>query len=155
MGRGLTAGSGLLAGVAGSGVMHAFRAIWELAIDNQQGSGLYGLDHEADVKGARLVNAILSRKPLTEPEAAKLGMLLHYALGAGLGFCYGLASPYRRKRDWRHGAALGAALWVFADWVPISLSGIYAPVKKTFASHAGALATHVLFGMVVERLVIH
>jgi hypothetical protein len=128
---------GSLAGLAGSAAMHAFRLFWELEYCDKD--GIFGFDREADVNSARLLYFWISQESLSECHAARVGLALHYAYGAMLGSLYGVT----RDRPGRFGkgmaSRLGVLLWLCADEIPISLSRISNPFRKSIASHAGAL----------------
>lgn len=144
---------GAVAGLTGSAAMHLFRLWWESVIGNRNKQGIYGFDHEADVNASRLLARLLGESNLSEQEAAQLGLALHYALGTVFGSIY--AGNIRGQIWLRKGnvAVLGAALWVCADEVPISIAGISNPFRKNIPAHASALAAHLLFGFTVVSLV--
>lgn len=141
---------GMLAGLAGSAVMYGFRLWWEVVTDHRKRCAIFGFDHEADVNGARFL-ACWIRGSLPEHQAARLGIGLHYAYGAMLGSLY----PPARDRSGRFGRAsgvpFGVVLWLCADEIPVALSGISNPFRKSAASHAGALLAHVVFATTVEN----
>jgi hypothetical protein len=130
----------------GAAAMHGFRLVWERAVSRHDRHTLFGFDREADIKAARLAGRIVKRT-LTEEEAERAGMALHYGLGAVLGLAYSLA----RRRRWP-ALQFSVLLWLCVDEAPISLSGVCDPSKKSAASHAGALAAHLIFGFVVSRI---
>jgi hypothetical protein len=136
------------AGVAGSAGMHVFRVIWEGAVSHNSRHAIFGFDREADVNGARLASRIFSSGRLGEPAARHLGIAMHYGLGATFGLLYVLSGAPAIS-----GAALGALLWLLADEIPISATGISNPSQKSPRSHAAALASHLLFGVVVTQTV--
>ena len=140
--------TGVAAGVAGSASMHAFRVIWEAAVSHNRRHTIFGFDPEADVNGARLAYRIISDRRLAEPAARQLGIAMHYGLGATFGLFYALSGAPAIS-----GAALGGLLWLFADEIPISATGISDPSAKSPRSHAAALASHLLFGIVVTQTV--
>ena len=76
---------------------------------------------------------------------------MHYAYGAMLGALY---TGTKARTAWFSEAGaipLGALLWVFADEIPISVSGISDPFGRTTASHASAFAAHLLFAITVQQ----
>jgi hypothetical protein len=139
---------GMAGGIAGSAAMHSFRIFWETAISRDTRDTIFGFNHEADVIAARLVFRLFSNRTLTEHQAGQLGIAMHYWLGATLGIVYKLACCSAGS-----GALFGALLWLYADEMPISLSGISDPFKKSAASHASALAAHLVFGCVTAQAV--
>lgn len=128
--------------------MHGFRLLWETVITRNPHNTIFGFDHEADVNAARLISRLSSTANLTEDQARQLGVFMHYALGATLGIVY--------KLTWHphdSGAVFGVLLWLCADEIPMGVSGISDPFKKSTASHAGALAAHLVFGCVTAKAV--
>lgn len=138
--------AGIAAGLAGSAVMHAFRLAWEPAVSHNGRHTIFGFDREADINAARRAHRLFSPEPLAESAASHLGIAMHYGLGAAFGIFYVLSDVPALS-----GAKLGALLWLCADEIPISLSGISNPSAKSIASHAGALASHLLFGIAVTE----
>lgn len=126
--------------------MHGFRLLWECAILHDSRHTIFGFDHKADVNAARLTYRVLWDESLPEEKAGRMGMGLHYAFGAMLGMLYQACDG-----GGNHGAIFGALLWLCADEIPISASGIFNPFAKSAASHASALAAHVVFGFVTAK----
>jgi hypothetical protein len=126
--------------------MHGFRLLWENAISHNPRDAIFGFDHTADVNAARLAARLFSNTTLSERQAGQLGMVMHYGLGATLGITYAW-----RPAD--SGVLFGVLLWLCADEIPISLSGISDPFGKSPASHASALTAHVVFGYVTAQAV--
>ncbi|MGA8030586.1 MAG: hypothetical protein WB992_25865 [Bryobacteraceae bacterium] len=79
-------------------------------------------------------------------------MRLHYGYGAMIGILYTDFSCRMPQTRARFGMLFGALLWLIADEIPVSLSGVSNPLQQNAASHAGALAAHLLFGTTVERI---
>lgn len=138
--------SGTAAGLAGSLAMHGFRLVWEAAVSQDSRHAIFGFDQEADINGARRAYRLFSAEPLSESVARQLGIALHYGLGATFGMLYVLSGAPALSD-----ASFGASLWICADEIPVTLSGISNPSAKSAASHVSALASHVLFAVVVTR----
>lgn len=141
---------GMLAGLAGSAAMYGFRLWWEVATKHQEQHAIFGFDHEADVNGARFLAHPL-RGALPEAQAARLGIGLHYAYGAMLGSLYAPARDRSARFGRVNSVPFGVVLWLCADEIPVALSGISNPFRKSAASHAGALLAHVVFATTVEN----
>jgi hypothetical protein len=137
---------GTAAGLVGSAAMHGFRLVWEAALSHDSRDGIFGFDREADINAARRAYALFADDILPEPVARRWAIAMHYGLGATFGIFYVLSGAPRLSA-----ATLGALLWIGADEIPISLSGISDPSAKSIASHAGALASHLLFGIAVTQ----
>jgi hypothetical protein len=139
-------GIGMSAGLAGAAAMHGFRLAWEAVLSRDNRHTIFGFDHEADVNAARIVYELFSKERLPDQPAGRIGLAMHYLFGAGLGILY--------QVTWRTAgsdAAFGMLLWLCADEIPISLSGISDSFAKSAASHASALAAHVIFAGVTGR----
>jgi hypothetical protein len=144
---------GALAGTAGAMAMHAFRLCWESATGHKPEHGIFGFDREADINSAQLLAKLLLRRNVSESAAERIGISLHYCYGAVVGAsysCIALRTPQARKG---FGTAFGMVRWLAGDELPIAILGISDPRSKTAASHAAALAAHLLFGTVVEGVV--
>ncbi len=128
--------------------MHGFRILWEAAIGKDGRHTIFGFDPESDINAARYASRLLTRSTLDDRQSGQVGIAMHYAFGAALGIVYTLAS---RQKD--SGGLFGSFLWLCADEIPISASGISDPFKKSAASHASALAAHLIFGSVTAGVV--
>lgn len=131
--------------------MHGLRACWETAVKDRTREGIFGFDLEADVCSARLLYACFSHNWLSDRQASSLGLALHYAFGAFIGTLYAGTGWGERWFD-KSGVAFGSVLWLGADEIPISLSGISHPFKRGMASHASALVVHIAFGITLEQM---
>jgi uncharacterized membrane protein YagU involved in acid resistance len=144
---------GLLAGLVGSAAMHIFRLGWEAVTNCDPRKGIFGFDREADVNSVYVIYRYISRERPPELRAGRTGLGLHYVYGASLGALYAFTKPHVRWIARWSGVASGALLWIGADEVPISLTGISDPFRRSIASHASALAAHVVFAVTVDQIV--
>ena len=133
--------------------MHTFRLLWEFAANKRPGHAILGFDREADVNSARLLAWVFLRRTVSEAGARRTGLALHYAYGAMIGAFYAALSSRVPQIRSGQGVAFGALLWLIGDEIPVSVSGISNPFQKMAASHAGALAAHLLFGAAVESII--
>ena len=139
---------GLTAGLAGAAAMHVLRLGWEAVVSSNSRHTIFGFDHEADVNSARLLSSqFLSNRELDERSAAHLGLTMHYAFGAALGIAYSLAWPRKNSA-----LSFGAMIWLCADEIPITVTGISDPFAKSAASHGSALAAHFVFASVTDSV---
>jgi hypothetical protein len=141
-----TVGRGALAGLLGSAAMHVFRIGWEAIACRSSRDGIFGFDHEADVRSGYVVSSWLSGRHLSEKQAAKIGLAMHYGYGTLLGASY--ASLWDKESEWCRAAPdalLAVGLWLAGDEIPLHLAGISDPFARPLRSHAGALAVHLLF----------
>lgn len=143
---------GAVAGLTGSALMHAFRICWELATRHHSRHAIFGFDCEADVRSARLLLA-WTPDNISEETAARVGLALHYVYGTALGCLY---ASVRNPKGWfskMSGLPVGTALWLCADEIPIAVSGVSNPFRKSSFSHGGALAANVLFAVALEDVI--
>lgn len=134
--------------------MYGFRLLWERLRDGHRKHGIFGFDREADMNSAKIAYRSLSREAPSKREAARLALALHFAYGGLVGVGYAAASE---SMPWLHGgsgALAGIILWLFADELPISLTGISNPFRKSAASHAAALAAHIVFAVTADKILL-
>lgn len=143
---------GTIAGLTGAAAMHVFRLWWEMATCHRQRDAIFGFDRAADMESAYFIFGWLSRKRLSQQKAAQLGLAFHHGYGALLGALYAATHAHASWLSKGGGSAFGAVLWLCADEIPISLVGISGPCEKSVASHASALAAHIVFGVTVEQM---
>jgi hypothetical protein len=134
---------GVAAGLSGSAAMHVFRLVWENVGSRDGRHTLFGFDRESDVNAARLGYELFFDRVLSEAQAGRVGVAMHYAFGAVLGIAYQFIPPPARSD-----VAFGALLWLCADELLIAVSDISDPFRKSAASHASAFAAHLIFGAV-------
>jgi hypothetical protein len=132
--------------------MHAFRIAWERTAPDRVRDGIFGFDREADIDSAQWINGLVFREPLPIETAARLGLTLHYVYGALLGAAYGTARGCTPRISNAWGVPAGVVLWLAADELPITLSGISNPVDRSLASHLSALAAHLLYATTIENI---
>ncbi len=141
--RGVAAG--IAAGIVASLAMNLFQKAWAKTLPMPSTGG-----DPATVKAAQRVSRLTTGKyvPAEDKEAA--GEAVHYLFGALLGGAYGLLAEYRPEVTLGHGTAFGVASAAFDEFgVPAAgLSG--PPTEFPAATHAYALASHVVFGGVTE-----
>jgi hypothetical protein len=141
---------GLLAGLAGSAFMHGFRFCWENVTYRRSEHALFGFDQEADVNAARVFASLFHYMP-SERKAAQLGIGLHYAFGTLLGCLYAAVRKRSDKFETGKPICRGVVLWLYADEIPVALSAISNPFRKSLLSHSGALLAHLVFAFTVEN----
>jgi hypothetical protein len=132
--------------------MHAFRIAWERINPDLVRHAIFGFDRQADIDSAQLINALLARPPLPIESAARLGLVLHYLYGAMLGTAYAAARARAPRLASARGIPAGVALWLLADEISITLSGISNPLDRSLASHLSALAAHLVYVFTIEGI---
>lgn len=137
---------GALGGLAGAWAMQHFRILWERRPDASPESGIFGFDEEADIKSVDQVCSLLSLPAVSEPEALRAAMLLHYGYGAFAGAAYGAMRRKLLETEAGSGLTFGLALWLFGDELAITAAGLSDPATRKASAHVSALFAHLLFG---------
>lgn len=141
--RGLAAG--IAAGLVASLAMNLFQKVWAAALP-MPSSG----DDPATVKAAQRVSRAATGKFFASEDKEAAGEAVHYMFGAMLGGAYGLLAEYRPEVTKGYGTLFGLGSAAFDEiGVPaVGLSGL--PTDFPPATHAYALASHLVFGGVTE-----
>lgn len=151
---------GLAAGAAGglvaSWAMNQFQAAWskakQAANDGADSQPQTSDDSEdATMKTAdRVVQPVLGRH-LSREEKKRGGPIVHYAFGGLVGAAYGAVNELMPKLHTGFGLPYGAAVFVGADEIAVPALGLSQPPQKSpWSSHAYALASHLVYGAVLE-----
>ncbi len=141
--RGLAAG--IAAGLVASLAMNLFQKAWAKALP-MPGSG----DDPATVKAAQRVSRAATGEFFAVEDKEAAGNAVHYLFGAVLGGAYGLLAEYRPEVTKGYGSLFGAASAAF-DELGVPAAGLSGPTTDfPAATHAYALASHIVFGGVTE-----
>ena len=155
---------GLIAGLAGSWTMNRFQDVWlavappdnsekKTEMNEQNQTSEAGEENQDDttVKAASAVSQKLFDHRLTSSEKKIAGPAVHYAVGAAAGMVYGIASELWPEVTAGFGLPYGTAFWLVVDegMVP-SLGLAKGPTEYPLATHAYALASHLIFGATAE-----
>ena len=141
--RGIAAG--IAAGLIASLAMDLFQKAWAKAVPMPASS-----DDPATVKAAQKASRAVTGELFAKEDKAAAGQWVHYLFGAGLGGAYGLLAEYRPGVTAGFGSVLaGGALLL--DEVAVPAAGLSEPPSEAPpATHAYALASHLVFGSVSE-----
>ena len=141
--RGLAAG--IAAGLVASLAMDLFQKAWASAAPLPSSS-----DDPATVRAAQRASRATTGEYFATSNKQAAGDAIHYLFGAVLGGAYGLLAEYRPEVTKGHGTLFGAATAAF-DEIGVPAMGLSAPPTSfPAATHAYALASHVVFGIVTE-----
>lgn len=141
--RGLAAG--IAAGLVASLAMNLFQKAWAAALPPPS-SG----DDPATVKAAQRLSRAATGEYFAKEDKEDAGNAVHYLFGALLGGAYGLLAEYRPEVTKGFGTAFGAASAAF-DELGVPAAGLSGPPTDfPPATHAYALASHLVFGGVTE-----
>jgi putative membrane protein len=168
---------GLAAGAAGglvaSWVMNQFQALWSRkaygiershgAQSLQRGSPRHGVarslqergrDRESDNAAVRMASAVsedVFGHRLAEREKEAAGAVAHYAMGVASGAIYGAAAEMLPAATAGAGLPFGAVVWLVADELVVPALGLSKPpTEYPLSTHAYALASHLVYGLVTE-----
>ena len=154
---------GLGSGLIASWVMNQFQAglsrAFEDAIEDepktpsrQSNNGAEGPEDATMKAASRIVGSVL-KKELTKEEKKKVGSVVHYAFGGGMGVLYSMAASVDPKVTRGFGTAFGTALFAVADEIAVPLLGLAkGPKEYPLSSHASALAAHLVYGLTTESV---
>ncbi|HKC91760.1 MAG TPA: DUF1440 domain-containing protein [Candidatus Limnocylindria bacterium] len=147
--------AGAIAGLAGAFAMEQFQSWWSatekrLAPTRQAGAAK---DEPATVKAAERITETVLEAELPDDAKPAAGEAVHYGMGALSGAIYGAAAEIVAPLRVGNGLAFGAALWWIADNTAVPAFGLGTPPDKTPPStHAYALASHLVYGVVTETV---
>lgn len=151
--KGLAAGAA--GGLAASWAMNQFQAAWskakEAASNGSDGQQSSEESEDATMKTAdRVVQPVLGRH-LSRQEKKRGGPIVHYVFGSLVGAAYGTVNELTPKAHIGFGLPYGAAVFVGADEIAVPALGLSRPAQKSpLSSHAYALASHLVYGAVLE-----
>ncbi len=141
---------GAAAGTVAAFAMQQFVSLWHGTGGQRAEDGAFGLDREADVNAAQKLWQLLFHESLTEAEAIRVARIMHYGYSAAASAGYAVLVSKNQIFRAGFGTAYGLVLWLVGDEIAITLMRLSDPRHKTKASHAVALAAHLLFGSVTE-----
>ena len=95
--------------------------------------------------------AVMVGSKLDDDQAARAGMLIHWALGIGAGAAYAVVRRRLRFLGKTAGTAFGTGFWALMDEGIVPMLGL-TPGPRAFPwqTHARGLAGHLSFGTVAE-----
>ena len=145
---------GIAGGLAASLAMNLFQSGWSAAskrLNPADGGDAGGGDEPSTVKAADRVAQATTGKPVPGDQREAAGQATHYGFGALLGGLYGATATVYPAVRTGFGAPFGAAVWAVADEVAVPAAGLSEPPTRTpVSTQVYALASHLLFGAVLE-----
>lgn len=141
-----TLAAGLAGGLVASLAMNLFQSASASAF-GQTGSN----DDPATVKAADSAKKAVTGDAVTQKHRETAGSLVHYATGAALGAGYALAVRQWPESNAGFGSAFGVGVATLLDDVAVPAFGWGpGPTETPLNTHAYGLASHVVFGLVLE-----
>jgi uncharacterized membrane protein YagU involved in acid resistance len=155
--RGIAAGT--LGGLTASWAMNQFQALETQAMNkfsNPQGRVKEESDENdepATAKAANLVSEKTLNRELTKTEKKQAGPAVHYAFGTLTGAAYGALAQNLSFASSGYGTVFGSLLWLAADEVGVPALKLSKPPQEyPISSHAMALSSHLVYGIVTDAV---
>ena len=163
------AAAGALGGVIGSAAMVCFNHALSAAGVGRDDRGRRKQDRRAHAEPNE-TDGTIPDEPASEKSVSNLvetmtgaslgdrgkkvgGSLAHHAFGATLGAVYGAAAARFPRIAAGGGLPYGAFVWLTATEAGVPLAGLSKhPAEYPLERHASSLATHLVFGLTVERV---
>jgi putative membrane protein len=150
--------AGLVGGVVASWTMDRFQYWWlsfgksaRRKLPEQAPTQEVVQQEPATVKAASAISERVFSHSLTAREKEIAGPVVHYAVGSTAGALYGLAAEYEPDVTTMTGIPFGVAFWAIVDEGSLPLLGLAkGPTAYPIATHAYALASHIVFGLTAE-----
>ncbi len=105
----------------------------------------------ATVRAAEAVSEKLFDHQLEKSEKEPAGEAMHYLMGGISGAIYGATAELTGAASFAEGLPFGSAVWAIADDVVVPALGLSKPATQySLATHAYALSSHWVYGLVTE-----
>ena len=105
----------------------------------------------ANVKAAKMVSEGVFDHRLKKDEKEPAGEAMHYLMGGVSGAIYGATAELTGATTFAAGLPFGSAVWAIADDVVIPALGLSkSPTEYPLSTHAYALSSHWVYGLVTE-----
>ena len=147
--------AGALAGLAGAYAMERFQNWWsetERRLAPKERAHAQE-DEPTTVKAAERIAEEVLETEIPDEHKPAAGRAVHYAMGTVSGAIYGATSELLPFVRWGNGLAFGAVLWWIADNEVVPAIGLAdEPSRYPPSTHAYALASHLVYGMVTESV---
>jgi hypothetical protein len=148
--------AGVTAGLAGAWAMDCFQNMLSKA--SSRSSGAAGQqeqpqqeDEPTTVKTADAIAVAITGHPVPKDGKSVAGAAVHYAFGGAVGAMYGAAASRTDDVSAWAGLPFGATVWLVSDEMGVPLSGLSkGPWEYPLATHASALAAHLVYGITTE-----
>ena len=108
-------------------------------------------DDDATVKTAQAISKSLTGEELNQSDKKSAGSAVHFTFGTTLGAIYGVLAETLPALSTGYGTVYGSAVWLAADEIGVPAARLSPPPTETPASsHAQALASHLVYGIVTD-----
>ncbi len=145
--------SGAIAGLVASWTMNQFQAGLSKIQNQQSGGTEQGEGEDATMKAANLASKEILHRELSKEEKRKAAPYIHYGFGTIMGALYGIMAEEFPAATSGSGTAYATGVFLVADEGAVTALGLGAkPDKVPLASHASALASHLVYGVSTESV---
>lgn len=139
--------AGVIGGLVASFVMTKYQSFTSNFSDDDSG----GEGESATVKAAKAVSKNVFDHKLEKSEKDEAGEAMHYLMGGISGGIYGASVEMTGLTKMGAGLPFGSAVWAIADDVVVPALGLSkSPTEYSLSTHAYALSSHWVYGLVTE-----
>lgn len=147
--------AGAVGGLAAAFVMSQYQALTAKMSpeDNKKGKASSAKDEPANVKAAEMISEDVFDHKLGKSEKPSAGEAMHYLMGGVSGAIYGATAELSGVGTFGAGLPFGSAVWAIADDVIVPALGLSrSPTDYPLSTHAYALSSHWVYGLVTEAV---
>jgi uncharacterized membrane protein YagU involved in acid resistance len=138
--------AGIAAGLVASAAMAAFQSQAGKLLPDDGGD-----EDPSTVQAADVASKAITGDPVPEPHREASGRMVHFVVGAVMGGIYGVLTEYRPEASAGFGSAYGIATSTLLDEAAVPALDLGpAPDEAPAESHIYGVASHVVFGIVLE-----
>ena len=146
--KGIVAGA--IGGLVASFVMTEYQGLTAKLTESDKKSSAKK-DEPANVKAAEMVSEDIFDHKLKKSEKEPAGKAMHYLMGGISGAIYGATAELTGATTFAAGLPFGSAVWASADDVVVPALGLSkSPTDYPLSTHAYALSSHWVYGLVTE-----
>ena len=144
--------AGAVGGLAAAFVMTQYQALTaKLTESDEPKKSKKNESEPANVKAAEMVSENIFDHKLKRAEKEPAGEAMHYLMGGVSGAIYGATAELSGATTFAAGLPFGSAVWAIADDVVIPALGLSkSPTEYPLSTHAYALSSHWVYGLVTE-----
>ncbi len=142
--------AGAVAGVVATFVMTKYQNVTQdLMNDDKKDSDKK--EDPATVKAANMITENVFDHELEKSEKEIAGQTMHYLMGGISGAILGASAEYTDLAKLGGGLPFGTAVWAIADDIVVPALGLSnSPLQTSLSTHAYALSSHWVYGIVSE-----
>lgn len=147
--KGIVAGA--VGGLVASFAMSEYQALTAKFSESENKKPQRKKDEPANVKAAKAVSERVFDHKLKKAEKEPAGEVMHYVMGGVSGAIYGATAELTGVTTMGAGLPFGSAVWAIADDVVVPALGLSkSPTQYPLSTHAYALSSHWVYGLVTE-----